>query len=153
MIRKAGLAALGLILNTCPFTPPEPPAGYAAVTGRVLSADGTAYSGQVGISCSEPDRPSPSFGTLNLRRTDSDGDYSAILEASTYSWNPRQGAFEFLCTVRAIPMEPRGAEPVAVRYVTIPFAEKRADRPNTRVDLRVGVFETHPERHGSSATN
>lgn len=144
MIRKVGLTALGLILNTCPFTPREPPAGYAAVTGRVLTADGTAYSGKVGLSCGEPHDPSPSFGTLNLRRTDSDGDYSAILEAPPYTNYGQEGTFEFLCAVRVHPTEPLGARPVAVRYVTIPFAEHRGDRPNTRVDLRVGEFEPDP---------
>jgi hypothetical protein len=132
MIRMAGLSALGLILNACPFGAPEQPDGYARVTGHVQVRTGPNYNGRVTVTCFRADYPEASFG--NGARVDAQANYSIDLEAPYLSRRRQGGAFEFVCRAQA---GPSGA-PFASRQATVPFSEKRADRPETRIDLREG---------------
>jgi hypothetical protein len=138
MIRTASVAALGLILNTCPFTPAEEPDGYARVTGQVLRSDGSPYPGRIHLLCWSPPDESPLFfreGDLDER-----GRYNLLLESPLGSRPMQAEPFEFLCRAQS---GPRGAA-FAVRYVTVPFARTRADAPTTRIDLREGEMEPPP---------
>lgn len=138
MIRMAGAAALGLILNTCPFAADEKPDGYARVTGQVVRSDGSPYAGRIHLLCWRPPDETPSFfrdGDLDER-----GRYNLLLESPLGSRPMAGEAFEFLCRAQS---GPRGAA-FAVRYVTVPFAPTRADVPTTRIDLREGEMEPPP---------
>jgi hypothetical protein len=138
MIRMAGTAALGLILNACPFGAGEEPDGYARVTGQVLLRDGSPYPGRIHILCWEPPHESLSFfrdGDLDER-----GQYFVLVEAPAYSQPPQGEPFEFLCRAQS---GPRGA-PFAARYMTVPFGRTRVEAPTTRIDLREGEMEPPP---------
>lgn len=138
MIRMAGLSALGLILNACPFGAPEKPDGYATMTGHVQVRTGPNYSGRVWVECFSAGHPEPSFG--NGARVDAQGDYSIDLEAPYLSRRRQGDAFEFVCRAQAGP----GSVPFAIRYATVPFSESRANRPSTRIDLREGEVQAPP---------
>jgi hypothetical protein len=138
MIRMAGVAALGLILNTCPFTPAEEPDGYARVTGQVVRSDGSPYAGRIHLLCWEP--PVESLSFFRDGDVDERGQYFVLVEAPAYSRPPQGEPFEFLCRAQS---GPRGG-PFAARYLTVPFARTRIDAPTTRIDLREGEMETPP---------
>jgi hypothetical protein len=132
MIRKAGVSALGLILNACPFGAPEKPDGYATVTGHVQVLTGPNYTGRVWVQCFSADHPEPSFGKGT--RVDAQANYRIELEAPYGSFRRQGAAFQFECKAQAGP----GSGPFASRQATIPFSETRANRPETRIDLRQG---------------
>jgi hypothetical protein len=138
MIRMSGVAVLGLVLNTCPFTPAEEPDGYATVIGRVALRDGSPFTGGVHVSCWNPPETELSF--YNGDQLDWRGTFELTLRAPPYSRRGDDEPFEFLCKVQS---GPRGAA-FAVRYVTVPFSADRAGRPITRVDLREGEIEPGP---------
>ncbi|HEX8319429.1 hypothetical protein [Longimicrobium sp.] len=132
MIRMAGLSALGLILNACPFGAPEEPDGYATVTGQVQVRTGPNYNGRVSVMCFSAGHPEPSFG--NSARVDAQANYRVELEAPFLSRGGQGEAFQFVCKAQAGP----GGGPFASRQATVPFSETRANRPETRIDLRQG---------------
>ena len=138
MIRMAGAAALGLMMNACPFGVSERPDGYARVVGQVVMNDGSAYVGRVSFLCSTTWQPQSSlFGD---DRADPRGSYAVLLEAP-FASRPMQGEpFEFLCRVMA---GPRGG-PFAIRYVTVPFSPDRRTAQTVRIDLREGEMEPEP---------
>ncbi|HEX2080933.1 MAG TPA: hypothetical protein VHG08_24735 [Longimicrobium sp.] len=138
MIRIAGISALGLALNTCPFASErEAPDGYAHVTGSVVMQDGSPFSGQGHALCWRAPHPEPSF---NRHVRVEDGTYATVLEAPLGS-RPQPGEpFEFLCRVQA--MNNRAL--VARRYVSVPFSRDHSDFPSTRIDLRAGEIEPEP---------
>ena len=138
MIRMAGVSALGLILNACPFGAPEPPDGYARVTGHVQVRTGPNYTGRVSVSCFSADHPEPSFG--NSARVDAQARYSIDLEAPYGSLRRQSQPSSFVCRAQA----GAGGGPFAVRYATVPFSEKRADRPTTSIDLLEGEMQGPP---------
>jgi hypothetical protein len=138
MIRMAGLSALGLILNACPFGAPERPDGYATVAGHVQVRTGPDYTGRVRVACWSRDYPEPVFG--NSTRVDAQANYSIVLEAPYLSRRRQGGAFEFVCRAQAGP----GGEPIAARNATVPFGESRSKRPSTRIDLLEGQVESPP---------
>jgi hypothetical protein len=129
MIRMAGVSALGLILNACPFGAPEKPDGYARVTGHVQVRTGPNYTGRVWVQCWSADHPEPSFGTGT--RVDAQANYRIELEAPYGSFRRQGAVYQFECRAYAGP----GGAPFASRHATIPFSETRADRPTTTIDL------------------
>jgi hypothetical protein len=138
MIRMAGVSALGLVLNACPFGAPEKPDGYARVTGHVQVRTGPNYAGRVWVECWSAGHPEPSFG--NGVRVDAQANYSIDLEAPFLSRGRQGEAFQFVCRAQA---GPAGA-PFAIRYATVPFSERRTDRAETRIDLREGEMHGPP---------
>lgn len=138
MIRMAGVSALGLILNACPFGAEPGPAGYARVTGQVVRSDGSPYQGRVHLLCWRPAYETESF--FGDDGVDAQGRYEVILRAPPYSQGMAGEPFEFLCRAQS---GPRGG-PFAVRYVTVPFSRTRAEAPTTRIDLREGEMQPPP---------
>ncbi|HEY7766926.1 hypothetical protein [Longimicrobium sp.] len=132
MIRTAGLSALGLVLNACPFGAPEKPDGYATVTGHVQVLTGPNYAGRVWVQCFRADHSEPSFG--NSARVDAQANYRIELEAPYGSFRRQVAALQFECKAQAGP----AGGPFAIRQATVPFSETRANRPETRIDLRQG---------------
>lgn len=139
MIRMTGLAALGLILNACPFGTSEKPDGFARVTGQVTMRDGSTYSGRVHVLCEEPP-PQNQFTFSGADGADPGGSYAILISAPYLSRYAQGEVFQFLCRAQA------GTQsgPFAVRYVIVPFSRERATAPTTRIDLVEGEMEPHP---------
>ncbi|HEY0023158.1 MAG TPA: hypothetical protein VGB24_09610 [Longimicrobium sp.] len=132
MIRMAGVSALGLVLNACPFGSAEKPDGYATVTGHVQVRTGPNYTGRVWVQCFSAHDPEPWFG--RGARVDAQANYRIELEAPYGSFRLEGAPFQVVCKAHAGP----GGAPYAIRQATVPFSETRANRPQTRIDLREG---------------